>query len=1069
MPPKSRNANSTGFVFCDHCSKTVSRITFWRHKRDAQYNEALAANLSNPLQPTADIGPSAEEELEAGNISITSTEQALSDLSDVDDEDAVTHGNQHTTAHPSPGRQASELVHELTYLYNQMQIQPAGVEDGSTHPGHDEVLNEPQTTRSDEEDVESGGSDLGAGNIAGGVEGAAEWDLEWDGLPGLVDDDQSDAGGEDLEAQSVDAANDHNVSDSDNEDSENSSQPESSASLNLSSPKSGPAPELRLLWDLQAARNRAHKGIPEDSSAWTSVKAFKLQMETNLGANGYQKFRNTFETLELPALSTLRQEMAYLCGLEPQLFDCCKNSCMCFVGPYASLQACTYCSQNRFQPDGQPFNQFHYVPIIPQCVSLYSGKISANAMRYRSQHEFDNLLDLDNSGSITDIYDSILYRELRESNITVNGHELPRRYLDSPRDVLLTGLTDGFQLFRRGKHTAWPFLFVNNNLSPASRYQSGNVLCAGLIPGPNKPKDHDSFTYVVVQELTKAAFGVQAYDALDDKMFDLRVFCPWKCGDMPATTSAYTGGKHHGAKHPCRFCYIQGTRIPGSSNINHYIPITRPGHPPSNITSSTLKLRSHQDWMQQAKQVDEAPTQAERQRLSQAHGINHTAIASKIPGFRFPWSVPFDLMHLLENTIKNYIDHICGDFKDMGSGSESYILAPSVWKEIGHATFASNKTVPSTFEDRSYMTAEAHLVWATMYSRILLRNRFTHQRYYTHWCRLISIIERCIDFKSTAESRAQLRSDIEVWYDEYEKIFYQYKSERLPACVLTIHAWLHVPDIIEHSGPMWAYWCWVMERFCGRLSRAVSSRKWPYASLNRRILEIGTLHSIRHMYALEDRLPPYTAMYKSKNTPSYHDTEHYPEVILRYPRTILYLDSPEHSALRRRIIRHLITQYDITANVAAACIPPDVEQYGRLQIKDADTVNSALGYSLKEENTRDATFIQYELRVDQHAHQRNREPVFRQMTFFGQLERIILCWLKPSAEFQVKNDMLVLLDVNLCDAVQDRFGFWEYENFRYREIIDGKSIRALVGRIRDRGKWVFVQRSGAMEHAEYTD
>lgn len=34
-------------------------------------------------------------------------------------------------------------------------------------------------------------------------------------------------------------------------------------------------------------------------------------------------------------------------------------------------------------------------------------------------------------------------------------------------------------------------------------------------------------------------------------------------------------------------------------------------------------------------------------------------------------------------------------------------------------------------------------------------------------------------------------------------------------------------------------------------------------------------------------------------------------------------------------------------------------------------------------------------------------------------------------------------------------------------IIDGTTLRAVVGRIFDRDKWVIVKREGNMEHAEY--
>ncbi|KIO24550.1 hypothetical protein M407DRAFT_8892 [Tulasnella calospora MUT 4182] len=58
--------------------------------------------------------------------------------------------------------------------------------------------------------------------------------------------------------------------------------------------------------------------------------------------------------------------------------------------------------------------------------------------------------------------------------------------------------------------------------------------------------------------LAKVAIGTRAYDAVERSMFTLRVYSPLKCGDMPAVASAYSGGKHPGAEHPCRICPIEG-------------------------------------------------------------------------------------------------------------------------------------------------------------------------------------------------------------------------------------------------------------------------------------------------------------------------------------------------------------------------------------------------------------------------------------------------------------------------------------------------------------------------------
>lgn len=443
---------------------------------------------------------------------------------------------------------------------------------------------------------------------------------------------------------------------------------------------------------------------------------------------------------------------------------------------YANRQACHHCHAPRFKDNGAPAKLFHYIPIVPQIQALYAGRNSAAQMRYRSDHHDDNLEDED--GTISDVYDSELYKVLRESNVIINRQIHPFKYFDDPRDVFLTGMTDGFQLFKKGKQTAWPLLFVNNNLAPSLRYKQSNAICVGLIPGPRKPKEHDSFMYVVVEDLAKAAVGTPAYDAFEDEMFTLRVFCPLKCGDMPAMASAYTGGKHHGAQHPCRACPIEGIRILDSNNLSHYLPLIRPpGYPEQPYTLTSLPLRTHSEYLRQAKEVDEAPTQVERRRLSQLYGINHTPIVSQIPGIMFPLSFPFEFMHLLENTIENYVTWISGNFKALGDGVESFTIAEPVWKEIGIATVKANATIPSSFgrripniaEDRTYFTAEGYIVWATLYAPILLRGRFRNDRYYRHWMKFISIIERCMQFAITVEEMDTLRADIHEWYTEYER------------------------------------------------------------------------------------------------------------------------------------------------------------------------------------------------------------------------------------------------------------------------------------------------------------
>lgn len=77
----------------------------------------------------------------------------------------------------------------------------------------------------------------------------------------------------------------------------------------------------------------------------------------------------------------------------------------------------------------------------------------------------------------------------------------------------------------------------------------------------------------------------------------------------------------------------------------------------------------------------------------------------------------------------------------------------------------------------------------------------------------------------------------------------------MSACPITVHGLLHIADGIAAAGLVWATWAFVMERYCGIVKRrAVRSRAHPYASIDRRILEITRLNVITLKYGLRKEL-----------------------------------------------------------------------------------------------------------------------------------------------------------------------------------------------------------------------
>lgn len=86
------------------------------------------------------------------------------------------------------------------------------------------------------------------------------------------------------------------------------------------------------------------------------------------------------------------------------------------------------------------------------------------------------------------------------------------------------------------------------------------------------------------------------------------------------------------------------------------------------------------------------------------------------------------------------------------------------------------------------------------------------------------------------------------------RLYYQYSPSRLSACPLSIHALLHVVDGIEAAGPVWTYWAFPTERFCGRLLPEIRSRRHPFSNIDNFVVASAKLSHIKIMYNLDEEL-----------------------------------------------------------------------------------------------------------------------------------------------------------------------------------------------------------------------
>ena len=132
---------------------------------------------------------------------------------------------------------------------------------------------------------------------------------------------------------------------------------------------------------------------------------------------------------------------------------------------------------------------------------------------------------------------------------------------------------DGAQLYQSKQSDCWIYIWVLLDLSPDLRYKKRHVFPGGFIPGPNKPKNVESFLFPGFHHLSALMKeGLQIWDALENNIFRSNPFLHLGTADGPGMTylNGLTG---HSGAFGCRlYCPVKGRR---KEHQNHYYPALR--------------------------------------------------------------------------------------------------------------------------------------------------------------------------------------------------------------------------------------------------------------------------------------------------------------------------------------------------------------------------------------------------------------------------------------------------------------------------------------------------------------
>jgi hypothetical protein len=190
----------------------------------------------------------------------------------------------------------------------------------------------------------------------------------------------------------------------------------------------------------------------------------------------------------------VKKAIEELTGVTSITHDMCFDTCVAFTGPFSALEHCPLCRKPRYK-EQQPLAKnrkvpnriFHTIPLGPQIQALWSSPTGVEDMLYSLRQSAEVKSRLQKNGGTMPLYDDfysgIDYLNAVSEEKIKNG------------DTILLFSLNGAQLYEHKQSDCWIYIWVILNLSPDQRYKKKHVLPGAFIPGPNKPKNLDSFLF----------------------------------------------------------------------------------------------------------------------------------------------------------------------------------------------------------------------------------------------------------------------------------------------------------------------------------------------------------------------------------------------------------------------------------------------------------------------------------------------------------------------------------------------------------------------------------------------
>jgi len=577
--------------------------------------------------------------------------------------------------------------------------------------------------------------------------------------------------------------------------------------------------------------------------------------------------RRRFPDTQILSHHLAKKTLERLTGVVSVLDDMCVNSCHAFTGPLKDCITCSECGEARYHdaaPGQQPKarQQVCTIPLGPQIQALRRSKTGAIAMRYRDRKTQEILEDNDQDPIYDDIFSGSTFLAFLD---------FAERVQLGPHDTTVTFSLDGAQLYQNKKSDTWIAIWIINDYHPNTRYKKKHVLPALVIPGPNKPKNIDSFVYRSFHHLSalqheNESKGLRVWDAYAEETILSRIFFLFGTADAVGLTEIDGRVGHHGT-HGCRVsCGMKGRHKPNSGHYcaAHLRPsgslIDDNNHPDYNFRAQP-KLPSVELYQINLEKVIASRNQTDYEHNRKLTGISKPSILSGLSPERalpVPSCFTLDLMHLLfinlgELLVPLWRGTLSCDSSDDKNTWNWATLTGNTWLEHGKLVADAKKYFPSSFHRPPRNPADkiSSGYKATEYFLYLfglgpaLFRTVLPKEYWQHFCKLAHavriITQRRISQAQVREAHYYLTQFVEG----YEHMYYQRRMDWLHFCRPCIHALLHAAPEITRVGPGAYLTQFTMERAIGDLSGDIRQPSNIYGNLCQIALQQSQVNALK--------------------------------------------------------------------------------------------------------------------------------------------------------------------------------------------------------------------------------